>query len=176
MINNKIEKAFNKQINEELFSFYLYLSIAAWFESINLKGFSHWMKTQAQEEMFHAMKFYNHIIDRGGSVALAAITEPKKKWDSAHNVFVESLAHEGHITACINDLMDLALEEKDHAAQSLLRWFVDEQVEEEATFSEYVEKLKMIGDHNPLLLMQDKEMGLRPIGVNPFFSVAAEAQ
>jgi ferritin len=154
-----------------MFSFYLYLSMAAWFEGINLKGFSNWMKVQAQEEMFHAMKFYNHIIERGGSVALTTLAEPKKEWESAYNVFTEALAHEEHITACINDLMDLALEEKDHAAQSLLRWFVDEQVEEEATASEYVDKLKMIGDHNPLLLMQDKEMGLRPQGVNPFFGV-----
>jgi ferritin len=174
MINKKIEEAFNKQINEEMFSFYLYLSMAAWFEAGNFKGFSHWMKTQAQEEMFHAMKFYNHILERGGSVALAPIAEPKKEWKSALNVYEEALAHEEHITACINDLLDLAVEEKDHAAQSLLRWFVDEQVEEEATASEYVEKLRMIGDHNPMLLMQDKEMEQRPQGPNPFFGVDSD--
>ncbi|MCK5056406.1 MAG: ferritin [Candidatus Aminicenantes bacterium] len=174
MIKKKIEEAFNKQINEEIFSFYLYLSMAAWFDSINLKGFAHWMKIQAQEEMFHAMKFYNHILERGGNVGLAEIAGPKTKWESLLNVYEESLAHEGHITGCINDLMDLVIEEKDHAARSLLQWFVDEQVEEEANFSEMVDKLKMVGNHNPLLLMQDKEMGQRQPGPNPFFKTGAE--
>jgi len=176
MINKKIEEAFNKQINEEMYSSYLYLSMAAWFDSINLKGFSHWMKAQAQEEMFHAMKFFNHIIERGGDVALAAIAEPKKKWKSPLNVYEEALNHEKHITQCIEDLMDLAVEEKDHAGQNLLKWFVDEQVEEEDTFSEMVEKLKMIGDHNPMLLMQDKEMGQRIPGVNPYFNTGTAAE
>lgn len=174
MIKKKIEEAFNEQINEEIYSFYLYLSMAAWFESINLKGFALWMKIQAQEEMFHAMKFYNHILDRGGNVKLTAIAEPKKKWQSPSNVYEEALGHEEHITECINNLMDLIIEEKDHAGQSLVQWFVDEQVEEEASFSEMVDKLRMIGDHNPLLLMQDKEMGLRQPGLNPFFSTGAE--
>jgi ferritin len=174
MIKKKIEQAFNKQINEEVFSFYLYLSMAAWFDTINLKGFSLWMKIQAQEEMFHAMKFYNHILERGGNVELAKIAEPKTKWETPLNLYEESLAHERHITACIDDLMNLILEEKDHASQSLVQWFVDEQVEEEANFSEIVDKLKMIGDHNPLLLMQDKEMGQRQPGLNPFFNTGAE--
>lgn len=174
MIKKKIEEAFNKQINEEMYSFYLYLSMAAWFDSINLKGFSLWMKIQAQEEMFHAMKFYNHILERGGNVELAKIAEPKTKWETPLNVYEESLAHERHITACIDNLMNLIQEEKDHAGQSLIQWFVDEQVEEEANFSEMVDKLKMIGDHNPLLLMQDKEMGQRQPGPNPFFNTGTE--
>jgi len=174
MIKKKIEDAFNKQINEEIFSFYLYLSMAAWFDSVNLKGFAHWMTAQAQEEMFHAMKFYNHIQERGGTVALAAIAEPKKEWTSALNVYEESLEHEKHITACIHDLVELAMAEKDHGAMSMLQWFVDEQVEEEDSFTEVVERLKMIGDHGPSLLMQDKEMGQRVEGPSPFFKSDAE--
>jgi len=174
MIKKKIEEAFNKQINEEIYSFYLYLSMAAWFDSIALKGFSMWMKIQAQEEMFHAMKFYNHILERGGNVELAKIAEPKAKWETPLNVYEESLTHERHITGCIDNLMNLILGEKDHAGQSLAQWFVDEQVEEEANFSEIVDKLKMIGDHNPLLLMQDKEMGQRQPGLNPFFNTGTE--
>ena len=174
MIKEKIVNAFNKQINEEMFSSYLYLSMAAWFDSINLKGFSRWMKIQAQEETLHAMKFYNHILERGGTVDLDALAKPKTKWETALNVFEEGLTHEEHITGCIDDLMTLAIAEKDHAAQSFLKWFVDEQVEEEANFSEMVDKLKMIGDHNPMLLMQDKEMEARQPGPNPYFELAAE--
>lgn len=174
MIKKKIEEAFNKQINEEMFSFYLYLSMSAYFESKSLAGFSHWMRIQAQEEMFHAMKFYNHIVERGGTVSLTAIGEPKKEWTSALNVIEESLAHEQHITACIDNLMDLAIEEKDHAARSFLNWFVDEQVEEEANFMELVDRLKMVGENKPSMLMQDKELAGRQPGANPFFYTGAE--
>jgi ferritin len=171
MINKRVQDALNKQINEEMFSSYLYLSMSAYFESSSLLGFAHWMKIQAQEEMFHAMKFYNYILERGGNVELQAIAEPKKEWTSVLNAFEEALAHEEHITGCINDLMGVAMEEKDHASQNLLKWFVDEQVEEEATANEIVDKLKMIGDHGPMLLMQDKEMVGRQPGQNPYFPV-----
>lgn len=173
MINKRMQDALNKQINEEMFSSYLYLSMSAYFESNSLLGFAHWMKTQAQEEMFHAMKFYNYILERGGNVELQAVAEPKKEWTSVLNAFEEALAHEEHITGCINDLMSVAIEEKDHASQNLLKWFVDEQVEEEATANEIVDKLKMIGDHGPMLLMQDKEMTARQPGPSPFFPPAA---
>jgi ferritin len=176
MIKKKMEEALNKQINEEMFSFYLYLAMSADFESKSLMGFSHWMKTQAQEELLHALKFYNHILERGGHVELQAIAQPKKQWSSPLNAFEEALAHEEHITTCINDLMTVAIEEKDHAAQNLLKWFVDEQVEEEANATEIVDKLRMIGDHGPMLLMQDKELGARPQGPNPFFPPAAAAE
>lgn len=175
MIKKRVEEALNKQINEEMFSSYLYLAMSAYFESKSLLGFAHWMKTQAQEEMFHSMKFFKHILERGGHVALQAIAEPKREWSSTLNAFEEALAHEEHITACINDLMTVAIEEKDHAVQNLLKWFVDEQVEEEANANEIVDKLKMIGDHGPMLLMQDKEMGLRLPGPNPFFPPPAAA-
>ncbi len=173
MIKPKMAEAFNKQINEEIFSSYLYLSMAAYCDSINLKGFAHWLKVHTQEEMFHGMKYFNHLVERGGTVLLTTIAEPKKKWDSVLNVFEEALAHENHITECINNLMDLAIEEKDHAARSVLNWFIDEQVEEEDTFTEIVEKLKMIGDNTGLLLIEDKEMGQAPLGLNPYVKTAA---
>jgi len=174
MIKKKIEEAFNNQINEEMYSSYLYLSMAAYFDSVNLPGFSQWMRWQAQEEMFHAMKFYYNIVERGGTVELAAINAPKKKWDSALQVYSEALEHEYHITSCIHKLMDLAVEEKDYASINMLNWFVNEQVEEEESFTEVVEKLKMIGEHKHLLLMQDKEMGQRQPGLNPYTKPVGE--
>lgn len=175
MIKPKMEEALNKQINEEMFSSYLYLSMSAYFDSVNLAGFSQWMKYQAQEEMFHAMKLYNHIAERGGTVKLMAIKEPKHTWDSPLQVFEESLEHERFITDCIDKLMDVAIEIKDHAARNMLNWFVDEQVEEEDSFTEVLEKLKMIGDFKPLLLSQDNEMAARAIGQNPFVKASEEA-
>ncbi|MCP4214165.1 MAG: ferritin [bacterium] len=174
MIKKKIEDAINQQIQEEMFSSNLYLSMVAYFEEQNLKGFSYWMKTQVQEEMFHTMKLFSFVLDRGGKPKVPALAEPKKEWTSVLNVFEEAMAHEEHITNCINNLMDLAIEEKDHAARGLLSWFVDEQVEEEANFNEIVDKLKMIGDDKPSLLLQDKEMTQRPQGLNPFFGVPAQ--
>jgi ferritin len=161
MINKKMQEAFNKQINEEMYSSYLYLSMAAYFEAMSFPGFAQWMKAQSQEEWVHAMKFYNHIVERGGEVELLAINEPKKKWESPLNAFEDSLNHEKHISSCINELMDLSIEEKDYASRSLLTWFVDEQVEEEASVGEVVDKLKLIGEHDHLLLMMDKELGQR---------------
>ncbi len=166
MISQKMQEALNKQINEETFSAYLYFSMAAYFENANLKGFANWMKIQAGEELFHTTKFYNHILDRGGEVKLLAVDEPQQKWDSALDAFEGALKHEQHITKCIHDLTDLAIESKDHAARNLLNWFVDEQVEEENTASEIVDKLKMIGDNGPMLLMLDSEMGQRQSTVN----------
>jgi ferritin len=175
MISKKIQDAFNKQINEEIYSSYLYLSMAAYFGAVNLSGFSHWMRLQAQEEMFHAMKFFNHIVDRGGEVQLMAIKDPQTKWNSPLNVYEESLKHEYYITACINKLMDVAVEERYYAGQNLLKWFVDEQVEEEDNFTDVVEKLKRIGDNDALLLMQDLEMVKRLPGLNPYLKNAAQA-
>jgi ferritin len=169
MIKKKMQDALNNQINEETFSSFLYLSMSAYFESKSLLGFARWMKIQAQEELLHAMKFYSYILERGGKVELQALAAPKKEWTSVLNAFEEALAHEEHITGCINDLMSVAMEEKDHASQNMLKWFVDEQVEEEATANEIVDKLRMIGDHGPMLLMQDKEMTMRVPGPSPFF-------
>jgi ferritin len=173
MISQKMQEAFAKQINEEMYSSYLYLSMSAYFETANLRGFANWMKVQAYEELFHSMKFYTHIVERGGAVKLLQINEPKHAWNSPVDVFEESLQHEKHITKCIDDLMNLAIEQRDHAGRNLLNWFVDEQVEEESNFTEILEKLKMIGDHNPLLLMQDKEMSVRTTTVDVLNPMAA---
>jgi len=175
MISKKMQDAFNKQINEEIFSSYLYMSMAAYFEAINLNGFSHWMRTQVQEEMLHAMKFFNHIGERGGEVDLMPIKEPRKKWDSPLQVFEDTLQHEQYITSCINKLMDIAIEVKDYAGQNLLKWFVDEQVEEEDNATDILEKLKRIGSNDALLLMQDLEMAKRAPGLNPFIKTPAGA-
>ncbi len=174
MIKKKMQDALNKQIGEEVYSSYLYLSMAAYFESINLKGFAHWLKCHVQEELFHSMKFFNHIIERGGKVELPHIEEPKREWESPLNAYEDALAHEEHITGCIHGLMDLAIEEKDYAAQNLLKWFVDEQVEEEDKFTEVVENLKMIGEHKPSLLREDREMGQRVPGPNPYIGTDEE--
>jgi len=173
MISQRMQEAFNKQINEEMYSSYLYMSMAAYFDSINLSGFSHWMKLQAQEEMFHAMKFFNHVAERGGQVELFAIKKPENKWDSPLHVFKESFKHEQFITDCINKLMDVGVEVKDYAGQNLLKWFVDEQVEEEDNFTGVLEKLKRIGDNEALLLMQDLEMQKRVPGLNPYIKAPA---
>lgn len=176
MISKKMQDDFNKQINEEMYSSYLYLSMAAYFEAINLPGFSHWMRLQAQEEMFHAMKLFNHIVERGGEVELMAIKEPKGKWDSPLNVFEDTLQHEQYITGCIHKLMDAAIEAKDYAGQNVLKWFVDEQVEEEDNATDILEKLKRIGSNDALLLMQDLEMAKRAVGVNPYLKSTVEAE
>jgi len=161
MIKDKMLKAINEQINEEYASAYLYLSMSAYFESINLKGFAHWMSVQAKEEMEHGDKFFKHIIERGGRVLLKAIPEPATEWKSPLDAFHATLKHEQHITACIHKLMDLAHAEKDYAAIGLLQWFVDEQVEEEANAEEIIAKLEHIGEAKHAIYMMDRELGAR---------------
>jgi len=161
MLNEKIEKAFNGQINAELFSYYLYLSMSAWFTSISLNGFAGWMYAQAQEEMAHAMKFYQHIIDRGGKVKLQPIEGPQQDWNSPLEAFQAAYEHEKYITGRIHNLVKISHEENDYASNSMLQWFVDEQVEEEGTALDIVEKLKMTADHPGGLYMMDKELGGR---------------
>lgn len=161
MIGTKIEDAINRQINEEMFSAYLYLAMSAYFEFLNLKGFANWMYVQHQEEMDHAMKFYNYLNGRGGCVKLYSIKEPAYKWDSPLHAFEETLKHEQHITKCINDLVDLAEKEKDRATFSLLQWYVDEQVEEEANDEGIISQLKRIGESGYGLMMLDRELAQR---------------
>ena len=161
MMKQKMNDALNKQINEESFSSYLYLSMSAWFETHNLKGFANWMKVQAQEEAVHAKIFFDHIVERGGTVKLAAIAEPKAEWATPLEAFKDTLEHERHITACIHALMDLAIKEKDHAAAIALQWFVKEQVEEEATASEILAMLEKIGDSSVGLIQLDKQLAGR---------------
>jgi ferritin len=161
MINEKIEQAFNKQINAETFSAYLYWSMSAALEKMNLPGFANWMRIQAQEEMTHAAKFYQHIIERGGTVRLTAIDAPPVKWDSIGAVFQGALEHEQLVTGLINGLVDLAMEQRDHAANMFLQWFVNEQVEEEASAMEILGKLEVVGETAGGLYMLDKELGQR---------------
>lgn len=161
MIKEKIKDAINKQINAEMYSAYLYLSMSTYFESINLKGFASWMKAQAQEEMLHAMKLYDYVNERGGRVLLTAIDTPPTQWDSSLAVFEYTYKHEQKVTGLINDLVDLAISEKDHATNNFLQWFVAEQVEEESSADEVVQKLKIAGDQGGGLFMLDRELGQR---------------
>ncbi len=163
MLNKKIEKSLNSQINWEMYSSYLYLSMSADFSAKNMKGMAAWNMSQSQEELTHAMRIYNYVIERGGNVTLAPIDSVKTTWKTPLEAFKEALAHEEGVTDRINKLVNLAVDEKDHATFNLLQWFVNEQVEEEANATEIVGKLKLIGDHPGSLFMLDKELGKRPI-------------
>lgn len=161
MISKKMEKALNEQINKELFSSYYYFSMAAYFENINLDGMANFMKIQAQEEVTHALKFYSYINEQGGRVVLDAIEKPKTEFESALQIFELGLEHEKYVTSRINNLVDLALEEKDHATKAFLDWFITEQVEEESTMDSIVNKIKLIGSTGHGLLMIDAQLGQR---------------
>ena len=161
MLKEKIEKALNEQINAELYSAYLYQSMAAYFEDKSLDGFARWMDLQAEEEMAHARKIYDYVNERGGRVILDGIEKPKNEWNSNLEVFEDSLAHEEKITAMINDLVALANEENDYATHSFLQWFVDEQVEEEDNVGAIVDKLRLVGDSTQSLFMMDDKLGAR---------------
>ena len=161
MISKKMEKALNDQIKNELFSSYLYVSMAMYFHSVSLKGFAHWMEIQAQEERMHAEKFMAHINDTGGRVILQALEKPAFKFSSPLHAFEETLKHERFITGKINELVRLSIKENDHAANAMLQWFVTEQVEEEATADELVQQLKLIGDSGQGIIMLDRELGTR---------------
>ena len=153
----------NGQLNAEAYSGYLYLSMAAYFESEGLRGFARWMGQQAREEFYHSMKFYNFINERGGRVELRAIEAPPIEWSSPLAAFQEALAHERKVTGLINNLVDLAQAESDHASNIFLQWFVTEQVEEEDSVSEVVQSLERIGDNGHGLYMFDKEMAARTL-------------
>ena len=161
MISEKIQDAFNEQINAEIYSSYLYLSMAAYFDSINLNGFSSWMRVQAQEELIHSMKFFDFINERGGIVVLKAIDGPPTRWESPLAAFQEAFRHEQKVTSLINNLVDLSLQERDHASNAFLQWFVTEQVEEEASADGVIQQLKLAGDQGGGLFMIDKEMAAR---------------
>jgi ferritin len=163
-ISKKMAEALNGQINAELYSAYVYLSMSAYFESEDLKGMASWMKAQAQEEVAHAMKIYNFVHERGGRVKLLPIEGPATDWDGPLAVFEAALKHEQHVTGLIHELVSKATAEKDYATKNMLDWFVDEQVEEEATASAIVAKLKMSGGEGPALLMLDAQLGAREAG------------
>ncbi|MGB2807924.1 MAG: ferritin [Sedimentisphaerales bacterium] len=161
MIPKKMEEALNGQLNAELYSAYLYLSMAAYFEFVDLAGFANWMRIQNREEQFHAMKFYDYIIERGGRVTLRRIETPPSDWDSPLAVFEATLEHERKVTGLIDDLVYLARQEKDNASEIFLQWFVNEQVEEEDNVSKVLGQLELIKDSPQALFMMDKEMGQR---------------
>ena len=161
MIGKKMEKALNEQVNAEMYSAYLYLSMESYFKSLNLNGFANWMRVQTQEEMTHAMKIYDYIIERGGRVLLKAIEGPKTEWESPLDVMKAVSKHEQKVTSLINKLVDLAIEEKDHATNGFLQWFVNEQVEEESSADELVQKLKLMENAPGGMFMLDKELSLR---------------
>jgi ferritin len=161
MLKEKVEAALNNQINEELYSSYLYLSMAAFFESQNFSGFSNWMRIQSHEEYGHAMKIYNYILERDGNVNLQKIEAPKVNWKSQLEAFEDALKHEQKVSKSIYDLVELSFGEKDHATNTFLQWFVNEQVEEESTSLKIVERLKLTGDNKGALFMLDRELGMR---------------
>jgi ferritin len=161
MIGKPMQDAMNEQINKEMFSSYLYLSMAAYFEDKSLPGFANWMRVQADEEREHAMKFYDFILERGGKVQLKAIDAPKTEWGSTMEVVEEVAAHEAKVTASINDLYELALQEKDYPTQVMLQWFISEQVEEEKNAAEIVASLKMIEARETAVLQLDHRLAKR---------------
>jgi len=161
MISEKLQDAINDQINKELYSEYLYFSMAAYLERIGLPGFSNFMRVQAQEEHVHGVKFYEYLLERQGKVILQSIDAPQPDFESPKAVFEDTYAHEHFITESINNLMTLAIEEKDYAAQSFLKWFIDEQVEEEATMDNILTQIKLISGDGKGMFMLDRELGQR---------------
>ena len=160
-MNKKIEKAFNSHLNAEFYSAYLYLSMANYFAAQNLKGMITWMRIQVDEERMHGLKFVDFINDRDGRVILEQIDKPKTEWSSPLDAFQDALDHERLISKKINELVDLAIKESDHAANAFLQWFVTEQVEEEANAQAIVGKLELIQDNSMGLLMVDQQLGQR---------------
>ncbi len=164
MLKDVVLDKLNEQINREAFSAYLYYSMSAYFESINLKGFAHWMTIQAQEEIVHTHRLFTYINDKGARVKLTAVEEPKRDWDSPLACIEDAYHHECTISECINECVTLALKENDHATNAMLQWFVSEQVEEEANADDLVQKLKLIADNSSGLYMLDTELGKRALG------------
>lgn len=161
MLTQSMQNAFNEQIKNELYSAYLYLSMSSHFEASNLPGFAKWMRLQSEEELEHALKFYDYVNERGGRVTLFEIPQPKSDWKTSLEVFNQVLEHEQHVTSLIHKLYETALSEKDYASQVMLQWFVDEQVEEEKNATEIVEQLKLIDVHGTAVLMLDHRLSKR---------------
>ncbi len=161
MLGKKMEEALNRQVNAEFYSAYLYLSASAWFANKNLPGFANWMRVQTMEESTHAIKIYNFINSRGGTVKLTTVEGPKTDWPSPLAIFQDALAHERKVSAMIDDLVDTAAKERDHASGIMLQWFVTEQVEEESNAEAIVRQLGLAGENPNALLMLDREMGAR---------------
>ncbi len=161
MLSEKMLEALNGQLNKEIYSAYLYLSMSAYSTYIGLKGFANWFMVQYQEESVHAMKIYDYINSQGGQLKLLAVAQPPAEFKSPLDMFEKTLEHERFVTKCINDLVDLAIKGKDHATNIFLQWFVTEQIEEEANDNEIISKLKLVGDKGDALLMVDRELAAR---------------
>jgi ferritin len=161
MLTEKMEKMLNEHLNHELYSSYLYLAMAAYCESIDLKGFANWMRIQVQEELGHVTKFYDYILERDSRVLLTAIDGPPTSWDSPVVTFTETLKHEQGVTKRISSIVKAALEENDFATHTFLQWFITEQVEEEASVRDVLQKVKMVGDSGDGLFLIDRELGQR---------------
>jgi len=161
MLSDKMKDALNDQINAELYSAYIYLSMSAYFEDNNLAGAANWMRIQAQEELGHAMKFFTYINDRHSRITLKPIEGPPAEWKSILDAFEEAFKHEQYISGRIHKLADVATKESDHATLSFLKWFIDEQVEEEASVDEIVQQLKLVGEKGQGLYMIDRELATR---------------
>jgi len=178
MIGKKMETALNEQVNRELYSAYLYMSMSSFSDRTGLKGFANWFMVQYHEEMLHAMKIYEYIIRQGGKVKLMSLQEPPSEFDSPLDMFQKTLAHERFITKSINELVDLAIAERDHASQIFLQWYVTEQIEEEENDNDIIAKLKLVGtgtESNNGLFLLDKELGTRMTTVLTDFSKGIEA-
>ncbi len=161
MLNEKMEKEFNEQINKELFSAYLYLDMKSRFSEMNLQGFVNWMDVQVQEEKAHAMGMYDYVLERGGKVELLAIDKPEVEGKTPLEIFEQVLKHEEFVTSRINHLMDVADEVRDRAALSFLDWYLKEQVEEESNVGGVLATLRLIGEDKKALLMLDKDLATR---------------
>jgi ferritin len=161
MLKERVLKMLNEQINAEQYSAFLYLSMSAWYEDKGLPGFANWMYVQYQEELTHANKIFKYLAERGGRIELKAIDQMPTEFENVISIAEMTLEHEQHVTSLIDKCVDVAIEERDHATQSFLKWFVDEQVEEEANASEILDNLKLIGDRGNGLFMLDKELRQR---------------
>jgi ferritin len=160
-INKNVEKILNEQINAEFWSAYFYLSMSNYFNANGMPGFANWMKVQFEEETFHAMRMLDYVNERSGRVILQPIAEVPSEWDGVLNIYEETLKHEEKVTSLINECVNVAIAEKDHATVNFLQWFVDEQVEEEATVSEIIDQLKMFNCQGQGLYLMDKEFKTR---------------
>lgn len=175
MLSKKMENAINGQFNKEVFSAYLYMSMSAYADEHGLKGIAHWFMVQYHEEMVHAMKFFEYLQDQGNSVSFAAIDKPTGTYTTALSLYEAALTHERFITKSINDLVDHAIKEKDHASKAFLDWYVTEQIEEEKNATEIIQTLKMIGNNTAALYLYDKELAVRTVNVPTDFSNGVSA-
>lgn len=169
MISDKMQDALNEQVNKEFYSAYLYLAMSAYCNNLGLPGFSNWMRQQYEEEILHVTKMYDYILDQGGSVHLKQIDEPPKEYGTPVDIFETTLEHEQFVTGSINELMSLAVDERDYATQTFLQWYVTEQVEEEANVGDILAPLRMVGEDKSGLMMVDQQLATRmpPAPITP---------